>query len=793
MPGNNGLLPVAMAVDHEAGTFGLAGAGLPDVGIVDACLSLSVNGKLLRSTEAEGAEWDGPESGELAPGAEAHLVLRFGKPAIEWAIRFATAADGLAIFISSSVRNAGSRPVELGQCRLLDTSAPGASVKLGDKPNEAVVLVCSGTTAPSRVRQVSSGDRKHVSKTIAQLFDPQDKGALHAAFVTFDRANTEHEVRCSESGDCLDVTSYCDFAGFELAPSAAVETEKLVLILSRDPHACLEAWADRVAEHYQPRIWPKSPAGWVGWAWVDPFNVETYEEVVLRNARALRRRLPGFDFDYIWVSIGNLRDGLPGNWLEWNGKLFPSGVRKLVEELGDLNLKLGFWMGSFWMCTSLIDQIDELQDALLSRDGEPMLVRSEWSYGAAGKLPKGKRPGMVALDPTHPKTHDLLRRVLSTYYEWGVRYYMIDFLHAVSGSTPGDFVPDGYHDRSIIPGPEAYRTGLQVVREAAGEDTYLLSSTGPTYQNVGLMDACRVGNDYGEGRALNRESYFYPATFVINQAQYWTSHLAATNAMAAGYFTHRKLYLADSGNVLTVDKPIPLSDARISATIFGLNGGPIMLGDDIDRMSDERLALVKKCLPTGTDCARPVDLFHSPEPDYPKVFHLKISREWDEWDLLAVFNYGDEQLVKRVEQEALGLDVFGEYAVWDFWNERYEGIFSGAIELTVPAHSVRLLRLARLREHPWLLSTDMHLRQGDAEIADCRWDSQAMTLSLRATRRPGEKGTAFILVPPGLSVADPKGLWIAKDARDNRLIIRCPFEFETEPAESTIAFKPIDT
>jgi hypothetical protein len=134
---------------------------------------------------------------------------------------------------------------------------------------------------------------------------------------------------------------------------------------------------------------------------------------------------------------------------------------------------------------------------------------------------------------------------------------MIDFLHAVSDSTPSDFLADGYYDESLIRGAQTYRAGLKVVREAAGEDTYLLSSSGPTYQNVGFMDACRVGNDYGEGRALNPESYFYPATFVINSASFWTSHRAASDAMAAGYFTHRKLYLADSGNLLTVDKPIP--------------------------------------------------------------------------------------------------------------------------------------------------------------------------------------------------------------------------------------------
>ena len=44
---------------------------------------------------------------------------------------------------------------------------------------------------------------------------------------------------------------------------------------------------------------------------------------------------------------------------------------------------------------------------------------------------------------------------------------------------------------------------MSVIRKAAGDDTYLLSSTGPTFQNVGLVDAARMGSDYGEGRPLD--------------------------------------------------------------------------------------------------------------------------------------------------------------------------------------------------------------------------------------------------------------------------------------------------
>jgi hypothetical protein len=82
----------------------------------------------------------------------------------------------------------------------------------------------------------------------------------------------------------------------------------------------------------------------------------------------------------------------------------------------------------------------------------------------------------------------------------------------------------------------------------------------------------------------------------------------------------------------------------------------------------------------------------------------------------------------------------------------------------------------------------MHVRQGQAEIEDCRWNADAMALTFRASRPAGETGNVFVHVPEGLFVANPEGLWIAKDANDSSLIVRVAFEFGDEPDERTIRF-----
>ncbi|MBI5768291.1 MAG: hypothetical protein HZA93_10885 [Verrucomicrobia bacterium] len=655
------------------------------------------------------------------------------------AAQAAFSADGVAIdwrsdagVISATLRNTSAAPKKLG--RLVLAQAAGVP---GDR-----ALVMSGWQLTNLVQPTAG--KKLVSKTLLQLWDPTGAppAAVQFGFVTFDRINTEIEI---EDGV---VSAVCDFEGFVLAPGAMIASERLRIARDVDPIGALHAWGDAAAAHYRPRIWPTTPAGWVGWSWVDPFNSEKYEDVVRRNVRAIREKLPGADIGYIWVSIGNLRDREPGAWLEWNRALFPSGPQTLVRDLDAQGFKLGLWAGAYWVSSRLESRVAQLRDAFLLKDGQPMTV------------PHRDLGPQFILDPTHPKTHAWFEEVFRTWREWGVRYYMIDFLYSASGSTPGRFRPDGYFNKTLVPSVEAMRDSLKVIRAAAGDDTYLLVSTGPTFQTVGLLDAVRAGTDYGEGRPLDGPGKgFFPATFVVNKADYWTSHLRAVQAWATHFFAHRKLFIADSGNVLTIDKPVPLIDAQISATIFGLNGSPLMIGDDVDRMAPERLALLRQQFPRLPEAGEPLDLFDAIEPDHVKTFRLRVKTAWDAWELFAIFNFSPEPLRKTLP--AAG-------AVWDFWDERYTGVATGALDVIVPPRSVKLLRVAPARAHPWILSTDIHIRQGQAELSGVAWDERALELRFSTARA----GNVYLRVPKEFRVAEPAGLWIAKDGNDASLLVR---------------------
>ena len=203
-----------------------------------------------------------------------------------------------------------------------------------------------------------------------------------------------------------------------------------------------------------------------------------------------------------------------------------------------------------------------------------------------------------------------------------------------------------------------------------------------------------------------------------------------------------------------------------------------MLGDDVERMDEERLGLIKKTLPRGGEVAFPVDLFDSPEPDYPKVFHRKVERSWGRFDVVAVYNFTEEMLRVPVGLARLGLRAGAGYLVWEFWNCEYVGRARDVLTAAVPPGSVRVYRLVEDRGVPALLGTDMHVLMGEMEVEACAWDADERVLSGTAVRPAGERGNVYLHVPRGLRVANPRGHWIARDARDESLIVRVSLSFE---------------
>ena len=102
----------------------------------------------------------------------------------------------------------------------------------------------------------------------------------------------------------------------------------------------------------------------------------------------------------------------------------------------------------------------------------------------------GQKSDMLyALDTTHPAAQQYLRQTYTTLVrEWGVRFIKLDFMD--SSAIEGFEVPP--RNTTAL---EALRMGLEVIRDAVGNDVILDKDGSPMLTPVGLVHTGRISAD----------------------------------------------------------------------------------------------------------------------------------------------------------------------------------------------------------------------------------------------------------------------------------------------------------
>jgi alpha-galactosidase len=206
------------------------------------------------------------------------------------------------------------------------------------------------------------------------------------------------------------------------------------------------------AKSNPPRVWC---------SWYSLYNTIN-EQVIDRVIRGLGD-LP---FDVIQPD-----DGWQISLGEWDAnKKFPSGMKALADK----NRTAGLWLSPFITPRNGQFAREHVDWLLRDESGKPVYAGIGWS----GDL--------YALDSSHPEVLDWLDKTIRKVVGWGFTYLKLDFLYAAA--APGKRVCD-------IPREIAYREAMQVIRNAAGRDTYILACGAPILPVLGICDGIRVGPD----------------------------------------------------------------------------------------------------------------------------------------------------------------------------------------------------------------------------------------------------------------------------------------------------------
>ncbi|MEV0562996.1 glycoside hydrolase family 36 protein [Dactylosporangium sp. NPDC050588] len=178
--------------------------------------------------------------------------------------------------------------------------------------------------------------------------------------------------------------------------------------------------------------------------------------------------LAGLPFDVVQIDDG--WEELVGDW-QPNAK-FPSGMRAVAGRIADAGFTPGLWLAPFIALPH--SRLATARPELLLRDGSGQPVVAGYNWGGPYYALDLAREDALA------HVAELIRTVV---HDWGYRYLKLDFVNAGAAPLPG-------RDRDRL-----YREGLRVMREAAGDDVYLLGSGAILLPSLGILDGLRSGPD----------------------------------------------------------------------------------------------------------------------------------------------------------------------------------------------------------------------------------------------------------------------------------------------------------
>ncbi len=480
--------------------------------------------------------------------------------------------------------------------------------------------------------------------------------------------------------------------------------------------------------------WTESVAGWISWfAFFDRIT----EQDVVETAAAFASALKSYGFDFFQIDDGFQQiQGAPEKWLNPNAK-FPRGLPFLVETIKKRGLIPGIWTAA-----SILDF-------------PPVKEHPEWFVrDARGHPVKGHWIGWV-LDASNQTALDrMVKPLYRGLIDQGWRYFKLDALRHLR--YEGYNANREYFDKKRIDPVTAFRRYVQTVREAIGPQSFLLACWGIRPELIGLVDACRIGDD---GFAYAGLSQFNSWNNVV-----WRNDPDHIELDGDGYRSTLVTTLTGSLMMLT-DKPAlyateAVEPARRTAPVLFTRPGQIY---DVDPSRSDLVA--KADSEVSGSGPRPFDAGYTPACF---LYSLEIDRPFENWLVLGRTG-GDFGEIRLAD---LGLDPTKEYYIFEFWSKKLVGCFNGVFAPGPldPRFRSQAFIIRQRRPGPQVIATNRHVTGGGPDLESVRWDGGMLTGKSRAI--PGDPYILYLTEPDGyqLDKVEAEGAAVTKTDRDGRLV-----------------------
>jgi alpha-galactosidase len=459
------------------------------------------------------------------------------------------------------------------------------------------------------------------------------------------------------------------------------------------------------------------PVGWCSWY---IYGADVSEADMMQNlamAALLSHELP--------LDVIQLDEGFESTWGDWTdcNQRFPHPLPWLADRIEGSGFTPGLWLSPFTVHPR--STIARTHPDWLLRNRRGHLVSAGLLFKFIGRI----------LDPTHPDVQDHVRHLVDTVVnEWGYSYLKLDFLYAAA--RPGQ-----YHDAGLTRA-QAYRQGLDIIRQAAGEETFLVGCGAPIGPSVGLVDAMRIGPDTDPEWG----PHFASLRCSIQRNPSLPSLRNSLRNVATRAWMHNRWWINDPDTLMVRQTQTALTEDEVltQATLLGLSGGLPILSDDLSELSSERQTIASALLPPKIERMEVLDLF---EEEMPGQVITPVARHWGSWTLIGLFNWTDEPVKRALPVAQIpDFDPQGDYHVIDFWNRTYLRLTPDEPRpsFALPPHGGCLLSLRPVEPGAHVVGTTLHISQGGEGV---RWRNEPGWATFTLNLGRVAQGEVWLAVP----------------------------------------------
>ena len=478
-------------------------------------------------------------------------------------------------------------------------------------------------------------DSPPVSSGLTALFRVEDVLLVYAEDHTRYRS-----VFCKEKASAVDYYGGVRFSAgliLEVTAGAFVELPVLYLEEGKGLAASLRRCAQRIAASMGARHAAPPAFFWSSW-------YHAYETMDQQTLEATLSGIKACEVPFRHLELDAGYCTSLGDWLCPNHR-WPGGLKKAAETIRDAGLLPGIWIAPF-IVGDRSSLCREHPDWLLhDRDGKLHIQLRSYTEP---KMWGNPDCNYYVLDTSHPAALAYITDVFRTFRQWGFRFFKTDFLlwnmqdsACVKRHQPG------------LSSVEILRNTFFSIREAVGDDSYLLGCIAPFMPLIGLVDGMRLAGDCG---AQWREP-FGP----VNMLQ----ELPCDN-----YFNH-VFWQNDPDAVLLRDFDTMLSPDEVwsLALLQALSGGAVSTSDPIRHLGEDRKQLLRLIRPAQAVTPE-LPYFGTKRPE------LLLTHRLRQGNILFVMNQTDAPLPVYLRLS----ELFGERFRYQYRYSRTEGVSAESVE-----------------------------------------------------------------------------------------------------------------